>query len=51
VAFWLDWEGRLLALADIEAQTNGPKKIRIDLDPLEWLIIAIMVITCTYLVY
>jgi len=38
-------------MADIEAQTNGPKKIKIDLDPLEWIIIAIVIISCTYLVY
>ena len=42
--------GRVL-MADIEAQTNGPKKIKIDLDPLEWLIIAITIIVVSYFVY
>jgi len=36
-------------MPDIEAQTNGPKKIKIDLDPKEWLIIAIATIIIVYL--
>tara|TARA_Y100000593_G_C4117246_1_gene240864 strand:+ start:136 stop:291 length:156 start_codon:yes stop_codon:yes gene_type:complete len=38
-------------MPDIEAQTNGTKKIKIDLDPPEWIIIAITVIIVSYLVY
>ncbi len=38
-------------MADIEAEKTNGKKIKIDLDPKEWLIIAIMIITCTYLIY
>lgn len=38
-------------MPDIEGEMNGKKRIRIDLDPKEWIIIAIMVIVCTYLIY
>jgi len=43
--------GGRVQMVDIEAQTNGPKKIKIDLDPLEWLIIAITIIVVSYLIY
>ena len=40
-----------LIMPDIEAEKTNGKKIKIDLDPKEWIIIAIMVIVCTYLIY
>jgi hypothetical protein len=36
-------------MPDIEAQTNGPKKIKIDLDPLEWFIIGVVVVILSVL--
>ncbi len=38
-------------MPDIEAEKTNGKKIKIDLDPLEWIIIAVMVTVCVYLIY
>jgi hypothetical protein len=37
-------------MPDIEAEKTNGKKIKIDLDPWEWIIIAAAVIIVTYLV-
>jgi preprotein translocase subunit Sec61beta len=37
-------------MADIEAEKTNGKKIKIDLDPKEWIIIGIIIILITYIV-
>ena len=38
-------------MPDIEAEKTNGKKIKIDLDPKEWIIIAITVLGVVYLIY
>ena len=38
-----------LIMPDIEAEKTNGKKIKIDLDPKEWIIIGIVIILVTYL--
>jgi hypothetical protein len=38
-----------LIMPDIEAEKTNGKKIKIDLDPWEWVIIGIIIILVTYL--
>jgi hypothetical protein len=37
-------------MPDIEAEKTNGKKIKIDLDPKEWIIIGVVIIIITYLV-
>jgi hypothetical protein len=37
-------------MADIEGEKTNGKKIKIDLDPLEWIIIGVVLVIITYLV-
>lgn len=36
-------------MVDIEGEKNNGKKIKIDLDPLEWIIIGVVIILVAYI--
>ena len=40
----------MIIMSDIEAEKTNGKKIKIDLDPREWIIIGVVIIIITYLI-